>query len=183
MSRRPEPDELQARKGNPAKRSLNREDKPTTEYLDKASGVPAPPAMIAPLKRASELWNEIVPILQTMGVLGKADVTIVARYCVTLSALEVAAQDLERVGYEMEYKTGAKQISPALTAYTKLSDQALKIEKELGLTPAARTKVSTWGGNRPPARPTDDAEPDAPHESAPAHDDETPETFKLTGTD
>ncbi len=176
-----EPDEIQERKGNPSKRSLNREDKPTTDYIDKAAGIPEPPAMLASSPRAVELWNGVVPILQKMGVLGKADIAIVTRYCVTLTTLEKVAEDLVTNGYEMEYKTGAKQISPALTAYTKLSDQALKIEKEFGMTPAARTKVTTWGGNRPPVRATDDAEPDGAPTPEPLVDDNDSHSFKLTG--
>lgn len=178
-----EPDEIQARKGNPAKRSLNREDKPTAEYLDKAGELPAPPPMIEKIPRAVEIWNSVGPVLQTLGVFGRSDIAVVTRYCFTLAMLERAAEKLEDNGYEMKYETGARQISPDLTAYTKLSDQAFKIERELGLTPAARSKVTTWGGNRPPARATDDAEPDGAPDREPANDESTPSTFKLTGTD
>lgn len=177
-----EPDEIQARKGNPSKRSLNREDKPTTEYIDKSAPLPPAPPMIANNPRAVEIWESVGPVLQTLGVFGTSDIAVVTRYCFTLAMLERAAADLESTGYEMKYETGARQISPALSAYTKLSDQAFKIERELGLTPAARSKVTTWGGNRPPARATDDAEPDGAPDREPANDESTPSTFKLTGS-
>lgn len=172
----PKPRELKAREGNNGKENLAPEDAATPEYVDDDS---AAPAFVGKYPGAEDVWNELVPKLRRLGVFAKTDLHVVGRLCVAYVMLERATVELDESGFIMEHKTGAKQVSAAFSAFTKASDMCLKLEKELGLTPSARGKVTTWGGSGQPARPSDDAEPDP----GPAVDDgnEAPATFTLTG--
>tara|TARA_Y100000310_G_scaffold239557_1_gene243193 strand:- start:9691 stop:10218 length:528 start_codon:yes stop_codon:yes gene_type:complete len=173
---RRKPDEQHRREGNPSKKNLDRPDKPRVEYADEGT-TRDPPELVEKVAGAREHWDRITPLLLRMGVFGLADVNVVGRYCVALALLERAAALVEEDGLVMKHSTGSKQISAAISAYGKAADECLKLERELGLTPCARSKVSTWGGNRPPKSTLDDADPDA---EKPASAPTAP--FRLTGS-
>jgi P27 family predicted phage terminase small subunit len=170
------PDEIHEREGNPSKKNLNREDGPAVDYAG-PEVQRTPPSFVSKVTDAVGHWNRITPMLLRMGVFGEADVNVVGRYAVALAVLERSAELVETDGVTMKHSTGSRQISAALSAYMKAADECIKLERELGLTPCARTKVTTWGGNRPPKTPRDDAEPDAP-----ATPTETTTPFRLTGS-
>lgn len=156
----PKPRELKAREGNPGGGNLNPVGSPSVDYVDKSS-VPNPPDFVEKVAGARERWDSLVPALLLMGVFAKSDIAVIGRYCVAVELYSRAVDLIESDGLTMKYKSGASQVSACLTAYAKLNDQCLKLEVQLGLTPSARTRVTTWGGNRPPKTPHDDVEPDA----------------------
>ena len=156
----PKPNELKAREGNAAGANLNPVGSPAVDYVD-TTNIPEPPSFVDDITGARERWNKLVPALLLMGVFAKSDVAIVGRYCVSVELYSRAAKAIESDGLTMKYASGATQVSAALTAFSKLNDQCLKLEVQLGLTPSARTRVTTWGGNRPPKTPQDDVEPDS----------------------
>jgi phage terminase small subunit len=114
--RRPTPTALKIIRGNPGKRAINHAE-------------PKPPA--GPLERPEHLdevaaaeWDRIVPILAAMGVATTADRAAVEAYVILYSEMVATA----RAGKPL--RTGAVA-------------QLRACMSELGLTPAARAKLTT----------------------------------------
>nr|WP_315476304.1 P27 family phage terminase small subunit [uncultured Undibacterium sp.] len=124
---RPTPTAIKKLSGNAGRRPLTvNEPKPPT-------GSPACPAWLT--GDALEEWKRIVPALDLMGVLTKVDHSILIGHCVTYG--EIAAT--------------AKSGEPLKAA---LLGQMRAYAAELGLTPAARAKLSI----APPAKGDDFAQ-------------------------
>lgn len=115
MPRRPVPTSLKVIRGNPGKRPINgREPKPPVADL-------ICPEHLSPL--AAQEWARIVPILIDLGLATTADRTVLIAYC------ELYAEMVERSTARKEQRTASiAQLRACLV--------------ELGLTPAARAKMT-----------------------------------------
>lgn len=137
---RPEPTIIKIAKGNPGKRSLNKnEPKPAADAIQ-------PPEWVT--GKSLEKWQEVVPKLVSMGVMTNADIDTIARYC---TMYEQFVKYLEQVRRGLDVlvirddagKVKYMQSTPAATMMTKLAASMLRIEQEFGLTPSARTGIAT----------------------------------------
>ena len=102
-----------------------------------------PAYLKGPAKRA---WEQIVPLLQDMGVLTRLDRSALARYCEDL-ALERACRDfIAKHGrtYAIRDNKGAIKTVvpfPEMTQLHKVGERLRRAEAEFGLTPASRTRL------------------------------------------
>jgi P27 family predicted phage terminase small subunit len=151
----PTADKIQ--RGNPGKRALNRQE-PDPDYLDDLT----PPAWLP--EPAKAVWLDFAPKLRKAKVLTVIDVPAFEKWCVKTAQWRAAIVELgkrgvmvERVGREGErsltnaktdksakgkkQKPGAYVINQLVFAESMFFKQALSIEREFGMTPAARTRV------------------------------------------
>ena len=139
-------------RGNPGKRALNSRE-PDPEYLDDLT----PPAWLP--EAAKAVWRDFAPKLRKAKVLTVIDVPAFEKWCVKTAQWRAAILDLakrgvmiERVGRDGE-RTITKKASkkktdaPAMVvnqlvfAESMFFKQTIALEREFGMTPAARTRV------------------------------------------
>lgn len=137
----PKPSALKKLLGNPGKRTIN-EHEPVPP-----DGEIAPPPMLR--ANAREYWNLLAPLLKTMKVLTIADVMAFCRYCNLLARyheLDLALMTSGPMGTLMSTKdkngkvTGLSE-KPISWEYRQIQQQLLNLEREFGLTPAARSRL------------------------------------------
>jgi phage terminase small subunit len=124
-SPRPQPTALRVLRGNPGKRALNRQE-PKIAPLS----AECPAELVDPVARAE--WDRVAPALIASGVVTVADRATLVGYCLSWAEW----LDLTRTQ----------------TAREKSSTLMLRFAIELGMTPAARTRIhatppatgSTW---------------------------------------
>ena len=140
-------------RGNPGKRALNKRE-PDPEYLDDMT----PPAWLPDAAKA--VWRDFAPKLRKAKVLTVIDVPAFEKWCVKTAQWRAAILDLFKRGVMVERvgRDGARTITkteakskkktePAMVvnqlvfAESMFFKQALAIEREFGMTPAARTRV------------------------------------------
>jgi P27 family predicted phage terminase small subunit len=141
-------------RGNPGKRGRNRQE-PDPDYLDDASCATAPAWLPKP---AQAVWIEYAPKMRKAKVLTVIDVEPFARWCVLVARYKVVVADLERLGVMIDRsdrggekavtadaeksKTAAPfVINQLVFVESMLLKQLLAVEREFGMTPAARTRV------------------------------------------
>jgi len=131
--RKPVPTHLKVVRGNPGKRSLNKnEPMPTGDLID------APSWMAETQKQGWDYAVENAP----KGLLKKLDKSVLAAW--------VVAEDLHRRAFEMVEKfgiltkapnTGLPVQSPYLPVVNKQAQILLKAAEQLGFSPASRSRV------------------------------------------
>ena len=102
-------------------------------------------------KYANSAWQALVPKLVELGVVTKLDRNLLTRYCQTWSRWRQAEEHIQKHGdvitlYQEDEK-GNKMVvdikdNPKLKIAKTLSDQLLKMEVQLGLTPSARSRIT-----------------------------------------
>jgi len=135
--RKAKPTALKVLEGNPGKRPLNHlEPKP---FKPKKYKVPK-----GLTKRGRKIWTQTLKVLQECGIMTEADQNLLTRYADTMSRWEELQQIANKKG-EAAYFTynsaGNLQSSPVITQMRHLSDILIKMEAELGLTPAGRPRL------------------------------------------
>lgn len=131
--RRPKPTYLKVITGNPGKRPLNtREPKP-------AAALPTCPAHLCPSAKAE--WKRLAHLLHDIGLLSKLDRTILAGYCQSYGRWVEAEKKLMDSPAILKMPSGYVQQNPWLTIANKQLELMHRYMVELGLTPAARSKV------------------------------------------
>lgn len=158
----PKPTALKIVQGNPGKQKLNdKEPKPPKTKN------PKPP--IALSKQQKKYWKLYTNILTITKVLTDADLMLLARYCDGLEDWTKLRENKVKFGravpkYEwvrnyITNKDGTKSVemvrqlsgfikNPDAQAFTELSRDLLKMEQELGLTPASRSRVLIESGQK-----------------------------------
>jgi P27 family predicted phage terminase small subunit len=114
------------------------------------AGVPSPPPWLSAEEQAG--WEELVPLLEGMGVLSRADGNALARYCRLWSRWRKMEKFIDERGemYPLKGDDGhvkCFQQWPQVAIAAKLAQQLTRLEQEFGLTPAARTRIQV---NREP---------------------------------
>jgi P27 family predicted phage terminase small subunit len=86
-------------------------------------------------------WQRVVPQLKRLGIASALDRACIAAYCASWQRWLKAEENLERYGAIVKSPSGFPMLSP----YVSIAAAALKnmraFAAELGLTPAARTRV------------------------------------------
>jgi len=138
---KPTPTALKLIKGNPGKRTINR-DEPKPE-----SKAPPMPAVLDSV--GQEHWNYLVSELEKMGTLASSDMGVIAMAACAYSRWYHAEETLNRyieksdTGYIDAVKTSSGiLIQNAVVGISNAAAKALvKYCSELGLTPSSRTRV------------------------------------------
>lgn len=115
----------------------DRHGDPSTEVKPPEGEVVRPDGMT---EAAIEIWNEITPILNEMGVFTIADRRTIVRYCNLAARSDVIEAYLQEHGGTVQSLYGPKA-APEVAEGRSLCTELLKIEREFGLTPSARTSL------------------------------------------
>ena len=132
--RRPKPTHLKLLHGNPGKRRLNpHEPKPR-------DGIPTCPSHLSPSAKAE--WKRLVHQLHDMNVLCTLDRSTLAGYCQAYGRWVEAERKLQETPAILKMPSGYLQQNPWLTIANKQLELMHRYATELGLSPAARSRVS-----------------------------------------
>lgn len=164
----PQPTAVKLLNGNPGRRPINQaEPKPR-------SGAPVCPAQVRADPAALKEWRRLLPILKRMKVLTEADGIVLANLCTVHSLLLLQLAKIRELnagsktgiaGLVIATKSGYLALNQIYANVQTCMEQELKLCRELGLTPSARTRInadaekketsapgSTLDGNWGPAR-------------------------------
>jgi P27 family predicted phage terminase small subunit len=123
-----------------AKRPLNkREPKPKVAR-------PHCPAHLDDMAKLE--WDRLVPILTQMQVLTEADYMALASLCQAYSTMAKAQEQLNKTGILFKTPNGYVQQSPLVSIVHQSAELLTKLCREFGLTPSARSRVTTIGQNQ-----------------------------------
>ena len=108
------------------------------------SGTPTCPRWLDDDAKAA--WKHVVPILEGMGVLTRADGNALSRYCRLWSRWRKAESFIDEHGecYPLKDEEGKiKYVAPwpQVSIANKLAQQLTRLEQEFGLTPSARARL------------------------------------------
>ena len=133
---RPQPTKLKILRGNPGNRPINK-----SEPQPSADGVVMPPHLG---EVAAAKWAEVLPLLQAVKVMTRADIEALARYCDTYEWWLATRAKLKKEGDTypiLNDKGDVKYIAqrPEVSIAHKLAVQLRQLEQDFGLNPSART--------------------------------------------
>ena len=131
--RKPKPTALRRAEGNPGKRAWNHDEPVPPE------GCPDCPDHLSEPARAE--WHRLAGALHEMGVLTLADRAALAAYCQAWGRWVEAEERLRETPALIRTKSGYVQQSPWLSIANKQLELMGRYMAELGLTPAARSRV------------------------------------------
>ena len=128
------PTRLMILTGNPGKRRIN-----------KREPQPAPGGLVCPVsvpREGKELWAQIVPELERIGVATRIDQTALEAYCRAYSTWKYAERKLKQEGMTFTSPTsGIPHTSPYVQISNTAAENVIKWARELGLTPASRSRL------------------------------------------
>ena len=136
--RKPKPTALKRSNGNPGKRALNHAEPIPPE------GLPDCPDHLSTCARAE--WHRLAAVLHGMGIFTTVDRAALAAYCQTYGRWVEAEEKLAETPTLFKTPSGYVQQSPWLTVANKKLELTGRYMTELGLTPAARTRLVATGG-------------------------------------
>lgn len=133
MGRIPTPTSLKVLRGNPGQRPINEEE-------------PRPPtADVAPPPRltgeALAKWQEIAPLLASMGVFTQADRGVIERYCLMHEQWLHVVKHVQENGMTQLTQTGYSQLTAEGSLFKSLPAELMRIEAQFGMTAAARSTM------------------------------------------
>jgi P27 family predicted phage terminase small subunit len=131
--RKPRPTHLKVLDGNPGRRPLNPgEPKPQVK-------VPTCPAHLSPSAKAE--WKRLARILYTLRIFTELDRAALAAYCQAYGRWVEAEKKLKETPALLKMPSGYVQQNPWLTISNKQLELMHRYISDLGLSPAARTRV------------------------------------------
>jgi P27 family predicted phage terminase small subunit len=130
----PTPTALKIARGNPAKRAIRPEPEP--EQLEQ---LPEPPAILGAAAAAE--WRRLAPLLMQLGLLTKVDLPMFTAFCATYGKWFEAEEQL-RQGGQSTWQRISESASKEMRQYAT----------EFGLTPASRTRLAGFGGDKPASK-------------------------------
>ena len=133
MARHPAPTAIKLVRGNPGQRPLNA-DEPVPPKADLE-----PPRGLEGV--ALEKWHEMASLLSSMGVFTQADRGPLQRYCLMWEQWESLEAHCRQHGSTQITQTGYSQVTAEATLCKSLRSDLLSIERQFGLTPAARSTI------------------------------------------
>lgn len=129
----PKPTRLRQLDGNAARRPIN-DKEPKIE-----AAAPRAPAWLADAAKAD--WRRLVKVLDAAGMLTAADRDVLAMYCNALAEYRHACELVEQYGRWYESDKGNVLTHPAVTLREKALAAAIRLAREIGLSPSARVSL------------------------------------------
>jgi len=129
-------------RGNPGKRAL-----PKNEPKPRLTAKPYRPDDLDDM--AVEEWNRLVPILYETKVLTEADYLILAMICRIESRRKKAQRKINELGLTVKGRDGGPVVNPFIRVAENCENQLRPLLREVGITPASRTGVSTIAEAKP----------------------------------
>lgn len=139
--RPPKPTQLKLICGNPGKRRSNSHE-PRPE-----PSIPTCPAHLSPTAKAE--WKRLARQLYHLGILSQLDRATLAGYCQAYGRWVEAEKKLKETPAILKMPSGYLQQNPWLTIATKQLELMHRYMTEIGLTPAARSRVNATTGSGP----------------------------------
>jgi P27 family predicted phage terminase small subunit len=136
---RPQPTTLRILRGNPGKRPINKsEPQPPTD------GIVMPQHLG---QVAAGRWAQLLPLLQSVKVMTRADIEALARYCDTYEWWLATRAKLKAEGDTYPILNDGGQVKyiaqrPEVSIAHKLAQQLRQLEQDFGLNPSARTSLN-----------------------------------------
>ena len=131
---KPKPTALRRMHGNPGKRGYNHDEPVPPDAM------PDCPPHLGDLARAE--WDRLAEVLHQMGVLTTVDRAALAAYCQCYGRWAEAEERLGTTPMLIKTASGYVQQSPWLSIANKQMELMGRFMSELGLTPAARSRVA-----------------------------------------
>ena len=139
--RKPTPTALKLLRNNPGRRPLNTaEPKPP-------AGRTGPPAYLT--GAAATEWRRLAPELARLGLLTTIDRDALAAYCQTFARWRDAEAAVKKHGMVLKGRDGGPVLSPYVTIANRALAQLRGWQTEFGMTPSARSRVSTVAAEKP----------------------------------
>ena len=139
--RKPKPTALRLVEGNLSRRPFNRnEPKPPT-------AMPTCPSHLSPTAKAE--WKRLARTLNETGLLTGIDRTALATYCQAYGRWVEAERKLSETPPLLKTPAGYVQASPWIAIANKQIELMTRLMAELGLSPAARSRLSVHLPNGP----------------------------------
>lgn len=134
--RRPKPSAILELYGNRGKRRLNdREPKPP-------KAIPIPPAELNEAARGE--WRRVCQMLYDLGIVSAIDRAVVTAYCECWSTYMDAIKQVKISGGPVvKSGTGTPIQNPWINVKNRARHDLLNFARDLGMTPAARSRVRT----------------------------------------
>lgn len=145
--RRRVPTAMRVLRGNPSKRPLPTNEpqpEPATADFD------TPPAEIADNAIAVAEWSRVVPMLRVCGIVSTAERGALIAYCFEWARYMDAQQKLQATGSLIKNRVGEPVRNPYIRIASASLTQLQRLWGELGLTPTARTRLTSTRQPRTP---------------------------------
>ncbi len=134
--RKPKPQILKIRAGNPGKRKLKDSPNPSSEIP------PRPEHLNA---EAAAEWDRVAPLLMKLGLLSNLDRANLAAYCLAWARWVEAEKELEKTGTVVKSPNGYPIQNPYLSVANQAAKQMQSLGSEFGLSPSARSRLDVQG--------------------------------------
>ena len=145
--RKPDTPEQQVEKGAPGNRISQAEAQAIRAQKPKPVqiGATKPPKWLKRSRKATEVWNELAPLLQRLNLLTDLDAGPFARYCRYVAEWIAADQTVQKEGTWFN-ATGTngeatKKRHPAWQALQDIEKMLRELEATFGMRPDARYKI------------------------------------------
>jgi len=129
----PEPTALKKWKGNPGKRALPADEPQYRTAPAKPRGMP---------KKAQQLWDNLAPLLEDVGILTGPDGPAFQLLAEQWWIIDEARKSLQKHGLIIVDINDQPRKNPAYQIYRDAVNLYTKLSKEFGLTPSSRTRVA-----------------------------------------
>lgn len=146
--RKPEPAEVQAAKGAPGKRMTGKEAaavRATSRPAPIQIGNVRPPRWLKRSRKATEIWNDVLPQLLQLNLATQLDALALGRYCRYVAEWIAADLTVQKEGtwFETVGTNGepTKKRHPAWQACQDIEKMLRETEAAFGMRPDARYKI------------------------------------------
>jgi len=112
-------------------------------------GLPAMPSSLDKAERV--VWRMLIYRLTKLGIASMADSFILKRYCEAIVERDECRAMVTEDGRTYDCGLNGRRLHPMYSRIGKLEDQLLRYDQELGLSPAARARLTVA-----PPKPKDD---------------------------
>lgn len=136
--RKPIPTALKVAKGTAQKCRIN-----TNEMkVLKIDTIPVPPDILNELGK--DIWNKVCKELHRNGLLSNVDLEFIIAYCQQITVYLECVEKVKVQGFVLKIKSSDYPINnPHIGIGNKALKSALEIGTSFGLTPSARSKITT----------------------------------------
>ncbi|MES2789973.1 MAG: phage terminase small subunit P27 family [Planctomycetota bacterium] len=138
--RPPKPTKTKRLEGNPGKRKLN-----TAEPTPPNVAPPCPKFLIG---ESLNEWKRIIPLLEEMDLLAKADLGTISTYCQSYGQFFDAQQKLNTQELTI-FSCGQILPNPLIAIVRNAQKSMMTAANQLGLTPSARSRIHIEKVERP----------------------------------
>lgn len=146
MSKRPTPTQKRILEGNPAHRPLPANE---PEMPAATPGFDTVPDVLAKDELARTEWERLAPMLRKARVVTEAERSLLTALCQQWATYQNALAKVTLSGMVVTSPSGYPMPNPYIGIANKALQHCQKMWIELGITPAARTKVQPVYGDGP----------------------------------